>query len=149
MPRLRVRDSHQLAIELTAKNPDMDSHKLIRKALLLTALFNLGAALAFAFPQSIGQIVSLPVAPPVYTALTAAFIALFGGSYAWLALQASISGPLLMLGAIGKTAAFAIFLTLWLCGQVSLLLMLGGIGDLAFAMLFFAYLRSSADSARR
>lgn len=126
----------------------MIDSRMIRRALAVTAMFNFAAALAFGFPASVGQLVALPNAPAVYTALTAAFIALFGGSYAWLALQPVISRPLLMLGAIGKTAAFSIFFSLWLFGQVSLLLMIGGIGDLAFALLFFAWLRRSQEFQR-
>ena len=84
--------------------------------------------------------VALPGAPLVYRLLCAVFIALFGGSYAWLALQPAICRPMLAFGAIGKTAAFVIFTSLWLAGQASFLLMLGGIGDLAFAALFFTWL---------
>jgi len=124
-------------------NPvNMGSDKLIRRALFATAMFNFGAALAFAFPLSVGQLISLPAAPPIYSALCAGFIALFGGSYAWLAMQSSISRPLLAFGAIGKTAAFVLFFALWLYGHASLLLMLGGVGDLAFATLFFIWLRA-------
>ena len=113
----------------------------LKGALWTAALFNLGAALAFAFPLTLGAAAALPDAPPLYRALTALFIALFGGCYAWLALQAQPSRPLLALGAIGKTMAFACFLALWLCDEASLLLMLGGVGDLAFAAIFFAALR--------
>lgn len=118
--------------------------KLIRNVLFAAALCNFGAAVAFALPTSFGQLMALPAAPPVYAALSATFVALFGGSYAWLALQPEISRPLLAFGAIGKTTAFMLFTTLWLFGQISLLLMLGGIGDLAFAAFFFAWLRASA-----
>lgn len=123
----------------------MNNDKMIRAALLAAALFNLGAALAFAFPASLGQLVALPAAPPVYLALSAMFIGLFGGCYAWLAMQPAISRPLLAFGAIGKTIAFAVFLGLWLCGQASTLLMLGGVGDLVFAAFFFAWLRAHAS----
>jgi len=120
------------------------TEKFVRTALFATALFNFGAALAFAFPMSIGKLIALPSAPPVYLALSAVFIALFGGSYTWLALQPTISRPMLGFGAIGKTVAFFTFFTLWTCGNASLLLMLGGVGDLAFAALFFAWLRKTA-----
>src|SRR5262249_38046164 len=85
-----------------------------------------------------------PAAPPVYATLSAAFIALFGGSYAWLALQPTISRPLLAFGVIGKTTACVLFFALWGFGQASFLLMLGGVGDLTFAALFFLWLRASA-----
>ena len=122
----------------------MSRDTTIRRALFVAALFNFGAALAFAFPTSLGQLVALPAAPPLYAALCAVFVALFGGSYAWLALQPTISRPLVAFGAIGKTSAFVLFFTLWFFGHASFLLMLGGIGDLAFAAVFATWLRESA-----
>lgn len=121
----------------------MYRNEMIRGALAVSALFNFGAALAFAFPMSVGQLIALPAAPPVYTTLSAAFIALFGGCYAWLALQQTISRPLVAFAAIGKMTAFALFLILWAFGHASFLLALGGIGDLVFAAIFFIWLRAS------
>lgn len=115
----------------------------MRYVLLLAALFNLGAALAFVFPASLGQLAALPLAPPLYSALVALFISLFGASYAWLALQPVMHRPLLAFGAIGKASASILFFLLWLEGQASLLVMLGGLGDLAFAVLFFSWLRAN------
>lgn len=120
----------------------MDTSRLIRPALLAAALFNLGAALAFAFPATLGQVAGLPPAPPLYAALVAVFVLLFGASYFWAAWQAVIPKHLVAFGAVGKTSAAVLFFSLWLAGQASLLLMLGGLGDLAFAALFFSWLRS-------
>jgi len=119
----------------------------LRRVLLAAALFNFGAALAFTLPTTLGAVAELPAAPPLYTTLVALFVLLFGGSYLWLALQPVISRPLLALGAIGKTTAAVAFTLLWLCGEASLLLMLGGLGDLAFAVVFFVWLRSTASNA--
>lgn len=112
----------------------------MRYVLLLAALFNFGAALAFAFPASLGQLAALPMAPPLYSTLVALFIGLFGASYAWLAMQPVIHRPLLAFGAVGKASACVLFFLLWLEGQASLLVMLGGLGDLAFAAVFFSWL---------
>ncbi len=122
----------------------MGSKVPIRPALFTAALLNFSAALAFAFPASLGQPFGLPIAPPLYAALVALFVALFGASYAWLALQATINRPLLTLGAMGKASACVLFFALWLAGEASLLIMAGGLGDLALAALFFAWLRRSA-----
>lgn len=115
----------------------------MRYVLLLAALFNFCAALAFAFPASLGHLAALPMAPPLYSALVAVFITLFGGSYAWLALQPAIHRPLLAFGAIGKASACVLFFLLWLAGEASLLVMIGGLGDLAFAAMFFGWLRAN------
>ncbi len=117
----------------------------MRGALLVAALFNFGAALLFALPTTLGQLVALPSAPPIYTTLVALFVALFGASYAWLALV-RIDRTLLALGAIGKMSAASAFFMLWRTGDASLLLMLGGLGDLAFAAIFFWWLRATAPS---
>ena len=124
----------------------MTPQTLIRPALFAAAVFNFGAALAFAWPTSIGALAALPAAPPLYTTLVALFVLLFGGSYLWLALQPVISRPLLALGAIGKTTAAVAFTLLWLAGEASLLLLLGGLGDLAFAALFFSWLRGGSTT---
>ncbi len=70
----------------------------------------------------------------------AEFIILFGGSYAWLALQPAINRPLLAFGAIGKTGAFLLVAVLWLAGQAPARGVLAITGDLIFACLFFAWL---------
>ncbi|MGQ0698316.1 MAG: hypothetical protein ACT4PZ_08740 [Panacagrimonas sp.] len=122
----------------------MNTDKPMRRLLFVAALFNFGAALMFAFPTSLGTLAALPPAPTLYTALVALFVAQFGVSYAWLALQPSIHRPLLAFGAIGKASASVLFFSLWLVGHASLLVMLGGLGDLAFAAVFVAWLRASA-----
>jgi hypothetical protein len=119
-----------------------NSDKYIRLVLWASAVFNLAGALLFAFPEStISQLAGLPVpVPTFYAALLAEFIILFGGSYAWLALQPAINRPLLAFGAIGKTGAFLLVAVLWLAGQAPARGMLAITGDLIFACLFFAWL---------
>jgi hypothetical protein len=116
--------------------------KLIRPCLWLSAVFNLGGALLFAFPASRpGQFVGLPGDVPLsYRALLTMFVLLFGGVYGWLACQAKIDRALLALGAIGKACAFLIILVLWIVGQATSRGLLAGTGDLIFASLFTAWL---------
>ncbi len=118
------------------------SDKFIRGVLWASAVFNLAGAMLFAFPESaLSQLAGLPVpVPTFYAALLAEFILLFGGSYAWLALQSAINRPLLAFGAIGKTAAFLLVAVLWLTGQVPARGVLAMTGDLIFACLFFGWL---------
>lgn len=113
-------------------------------SLWLALVFNLLAAAVFANPAStLGQWLGLPASvSPIYSVMVAFFVALFGCAYAWLALQPSIDRPLLALGCIGKTGAFVIAASLWVRGEVSGLLFVVALGDLAFAAVWFAWLRS-------
>lgn len=120
------------------------SERLTRFSLWLAFVFNLLAAAVFATPASaLGQWVGLPASVgPIYSVMVAFFVALFGGAYAWLARRPSIDRPLLALGCIGKTGAFVIAASLWARGEVSSLLFVVAVGDLAFAAVWFAWLRS-------
>ena len=120
----------------------MNKDKFIRRALWATAVFNLGGALLFAFPASVvGHLAGLPVPVPApYAILLAFFVLLFGGAYAWLALQRNIDRPLVAFAAIGKAGAFAIFFTFWLVGDLPARSVLAASGDLIFAGLFLYWL---------
>ena len=73
----------------------MDRDRIVRRALGVSVPFNLGGALAFAFPESLGRLAGLPTpAPPMYSAPLAFLVALFAGTYAWLARQPHIDRPL-------------------------------------------------------
>jgi len=118
--------------------------RLLRATLWLACPFNLLAAAVFAWPASpAGQLLGLPASvSPVYAVMVAMFVALFGCAYAWLARRPVIDRPLLALGAIGKTCAFVIALLLWLGGHVPGLLLAVALGALAFAALWFAWMRA-------
>jgi hypothetical protein len=92
----------------------------------------------FALPASaLGRMAGMPAAtPPLYCALVALFLTLFAGAYAWLALQASISRPLLTFLAIGKSLAFFTFILLWLLSLGPANAALGSIGDALLAGVF-------------
>src|SRR5260221_8780792 len=93
----------------------MKGDNLMRRALWATSVMNLLGALLFAFPSSpLGQLAGLPLGVPLlYRALMAVFVVLFGGAYAWLATEPSISPPLVGLAAVGKIAVFAAVLLLF------------------------------------
>jgi hypothetical protein len=126
------------------------TERLTRFSLWLAFVFNLLAAAVFATPASaLGQWMGLPASVhPIYSVMVAFFVALFGCVYAWLARRPSIDRPLLGLGCIGKTGAFVIAAGLWLSGDVSGVVLLVALGDLAFAAVWFAWLRSSAAAGR-
>jgi hypothetical protein len=109
----------------------------MRGALIASSLFNLGGALVFAFPDSLGQFAGLPTpVPHVYTALLAFFVILFGVGYAWLAWQPIIQRPLVAFSAAGKTGVFAVILVFWILGDAPGRGALMSIGDLIFAAIF-------------
>lgn len=129
-------------VNVADQNSVRNSDTFIRSVLWASAAFNLAGAMLFAFPEStISQLAGLPIPVPAFhSLLLAEFIILFGGSYAWLALQPSINRPLLAFGAIGKTGAFLLVALLWLLGQAPGRGVLAITGDLVFACLFFGWL---------
>jgi hypothetical protein len=126
----------------------MSRENILRPALWTAAFFNLVGAFAFAFPAStMGRFAGLPPdAPAAYRAMTALFILLFGGAYAWLALQPIINRPFVAFGAIGKIAAFLTVVLLWRGGAVPASGVLAIVGDLLLALLFIWCLRDRRAS---
>lgn len=120
----------------------MDRDRLMRRALWVSVPYNLGGALAFAFPGSIGRLAGLPTPVPYLYAATLAFlVTLFAGAYAWLASQPRIDRPLVSLLTIGKAGFFAVVLAGWLLGEVPGLGVATATGDLVLACIFAWWLR--------
>jgi hypothetical protein len=122
---------------------------IVRWSLALACAFNLLAAIVFAFPSSeAGRQLGLPAdVSPLYAALVALFVALFGGAYGWLARRPAIDRPLLALGAIGKLGAFIVASCLWLAAAVPGVVVVLASGDLAFAGLWFHWLHATRRQA--
>lgn len=116
----------------------MNRELLLRRALSAAAVFNVGGAVLFGFPASgLGPVLGLPAEVPLtYRVFVALFVLLFAGAYAWLAAQPAMNRPFVLFGAIGKLAAFAAMLVLCLLGEVPVLSVVVGSGDLLFAGLF-------------
>jgi hypothetical protein len=109
----------------------------MRRALDASVFFNLGGALLFTFPESIGQLAGLPTPVPAVYSLTIAFlVTLFAGAYFWLARQPVIDRPLVTMLAIGKAGFFVVVLSCWLFGAASTLSLGAAAGDLMFAGIF-------------
>jgi hypothetical protein len=127
----------------------MERTQLMRRALWASAVYNLGGALLFAFPDSLGRLAGFPApVPRFYTALLAFFVALFAGAYAWLARQPQIDRPLVALAALGKAGVFAIILAAWALGDVPGIGVLAASGDLVFAAIFAWWLLREAAPSR-
>jgi hypothetical protein len=115
----------------------MHADAFMRRALRATALLNVGGALLFAFPDSIGRLAGLPgPVPRLYAWFIAFLVLLFGATYAWLARQPRIDRPLVAFCAIGKTGFVATVLVCWLLGDVPVLSVVTAGGDLLFAAIF-------------
>jgi hypothetical protein len=128
----------------------MDRDRFMRRVLWISAILNLGGAFLFAFPSSPpGQAAGLPTAvPPMYRAMLAFFVLLFGGAYAWLARRPKIDRSLVALSAIGKAGAFGIVFALWLLGQSPGLGVIAVTADLILAGAFAWWLVSGPSRMR-
>jgi hypothetical protein len=115
----------------------MDRDRIVRRALWASVFFNVGGALLFTFPETIGSLVGLPApVPRLYSVTLGFFVILFAGTYLWLALQPRIDRPLVGFAAIGKSGFFVVALACWLAGEAPGLGVVGAAGDLGFAALF-------------
>jgi hypothetical protein len=118
--------------------------RIMRRALWASVVFNAGGALLFGLPDTVGSLAALPVpVPRIYSVTIAYFVLLFGGAYAWLALQPRIDRPLVAFLAIGKAGFFVVTVVCWLAGVAPGLGVVGAAGDLAFAAVFAAWLSST------
>lgn len=126
------------------------SARMLRAALWITAVANLGIAGLLLFPQSPpGQLAGLPqeASPLVLRAMLALMIGSFGLAYAWLARREIVDRALLGFAAIGKFGAFVTVLGLWIAGEASGRFALLMTGDLLFAALFAAWLLGAGRRA--
>jgi hypothetical protein len=126
----------------------MNRDLVMRRALWISVGFNLFGAALFAFPESPpGRLIGLPgPVPPIYGAVIAFFVLLFGGAYAWLAMRPVIDRPLVGFAAIGKAGFFVLVTIFWLAGHAPALGVGAAVGDLVFAAIFAWWLRSPAPS---
>jgi hypothetical protein len=123
----------------------MISNQTMRGVLWADVVFNGFAALLLSFPSTLGTLVGLPPSGTVfYPWLLAFFIALFGAAYAWLALQPTFSRPFITLAVFGKCGVFVVALACLLRGDIQFRTFSVTIGDLAFGIFFFLWLRSTA-----
>lgn len=124
----------------------MDQDRFIRRIFWVSAVFNLGAAFVFAFPDSLlGQWAGLPTdVPLIYSALVALFVVLFGGMYVWLAVQPVIPTAFVSFAAIGKGSVFVMAAMFWMAGEIPSRTFQLSIGDLALAAIYVWWLNQRA-----
>jgi hypothetical protein len=128
----------------------MDRDLIMRRVLVVAAMFNFAAAAMILFPQSIGRFADVPLsAPHFHSWLLALFIALFGGVYAWLSRRAVIDRPLIGMAVLGKTGVFLVALVCLATGDITARTFATAIGDLAFAAVFLWWLRGPCRADTR
>jgi len=119
----------------------------MRYILWVGVAFNAFVALMLMFPSTLGVIAALPPIDSVfYRWMLIYFVVLFSATYAWLAIQPTISRPIIVLATIGKTGAFFIALVCLLRGDIPLESFSISVGDLVFSIYFLFWLRSTAVS---
>jgi hypothetical protein len=125
----------------------MIDSKVMRRVLWVGSVFNALVALMLMFPSTLGALAALPsVSSNYYRLMLTFFVVLFSATYAWLALAPTISRPIVVLSAVGKTGAFIIALVCLAREEILLRTFAVSIGDLAFAIYFFLWLRFTAAS---
>lgn len=124
----------------------MDRDHVMRRALRVTSVLNLGAAFVFAFPDSLGRLAGFPgPASLLHSTFLALLVALFGATYAWLARQPRIDRPLVGFCALGKTGFFTVAFACWLLGDLPGRGALAASADLLFAGVFAWWLMGESS----
>ena len=114
----------------------------MRNALFATAVMNLAAGIGFLPPAAgLRGLAGFPAGEqPVYLMTVALFVMLFGLGYLWVAIANRPERLFITLAAIGKISFFGILAALWLAGSLPALAPLAGAADLAFGLIFVAWL---------
>lgn len=116
--------------------------RVLRIALWATVALNALGVFIFA-PLALGHPSPLmPIAVPPYFAAQIGFtIALFGGVYAWLAMQREFNRALVIVGGLGKLGFFLLTLAYALAGDLPMSTAAQATPDLVFASIFLWWAR--------
>ena len=108
----------------------------------MTALTNgLGALIFMPFATALRRTVGLSVAGhPLYLAIIASFIFIFGLAYLWVGITGRADALFLAVAAAGKLAFFSLVVVYWLSGALPLKVPLAASSDLLFALAFVVWL---------
>jgi hypothetical protein len=121
----------------------------LRTAMFATAVMNFGAAVLFLPPSAaLRALAGFPaVAPAVYLATVALFVALFGAGYLWVAMTGRADPLFVGLSAAGKTGFVVLVAGFAASGAVPWRAALAASADLVFAALFVRWLVAAAPHA--
>ncbi len=128
----------------------MSRDRIIRSALWATVALNALGVYVF-LPLALGKtspLLPLDV-PRFFAAQIGLTIALFGGVYAWLALQPQINRALVVVGGLGKLGFFALTLTYSLVGDVPTSMAVNAAPDLIFATIFLWWAHTDSKHEAR
>lgn len=116
---------------------------IVRAALWFSVALN-ALGVAVFLPMALGGASPLlPIAPsPFLAANIALTIGLFGGVYAWLALQPQFNRALMIVGGLGKLGFFALAVTYAVVGVVPMRMALNATPDLILAGIFLWWART-------
>ena len=117
----------------------------MRTALFATTAMNLlGAAVFLPAAAPVRAFVGLPPdAHPLYLAVIALFIALFGVGYLWAALANRPERVFIGMAAIGKLSFVSLLVGFWAAGEISVRAPLAAVGDVVFGVMFLVWLHDS------
>lgn len=129
-PRIRYPDQRNSPPLIT---PD----RFLRGALWTSVGLNALGVLVFA-PLAVGRpSLLLPVpASPFLAGQVGLVIGIFGGVYLWLARRATIDGPLLVVGGIGKLGFFALAVAYAAAGHIPAQVAASALPDLVLGAIF-------------
>jgi len=107
------------------------------------AIFNvlIGAGILLAPALGLPVMGVAPPENPIFLRLAAGLIVLLGIGYYLTARNPGRNRDLMLLGGLGKLFVLPLMLSAWRQGQVGFPAVLGGAGDLVFALLFFDIMR--------
>ena len=114
-----------------------------RYCLLITAIFNLFGAISFAPPvyYSMADTLGFPTeGNPFGLWVISAWILIFGLGYAWLFIKPKPETVFIAVAAGCKIAIALLFFIFWFAGDLPLISLFAGGGDLIFAILFIVWL---------
>jgi hypothetical protein len=113
------------------------------KLFLVAAIYNWAATIPFFFAHKaiFGWLGMEPINYPVILRLFLALAFVFGIGYYWVSRDVRKNRDLIRTGILGKLFVFILFFIAWITGEIPFLLMLPGVGDLIFAILFIGSLR--------
>lgn len=123
----------------------MIGEKAVRASLAATFVFNLGAALMLLLDNSALSLALgiTPAGSAIHKTLAVMMVAALGLAYGWLFMRPQIDRALLGFGACIKAVAFVSFAVLAALGEVATSFALFAIPDIAFAVLWFLWLKQT------
>jgi hypothetical membrane protein len=120
----------------------------MRRALFATAAMNIVGAALFAPPaRALRAVAGFPEGEhPLYLVTAGMFVLLFGFGYLWAAIAGRADRLFIGVAAVGKLSFFALLVSFWAAGALSVRAPLVGTGDLFFAILFLIWLYGPSSS---